>query len=277
VISKVNPDSISPDSLPLIVPGLDELCGSSGNHCRKFALLAAMRLTDLAMQEWPAARGELADSDGFAWWKVQLHLWDNDRLAAFRTVRAELGEYVRSAGERPKGFNAVLYPLDYDPEIVQLARQYRLDPYFVFGLICQESHYEPGIVSGAGAVGLMQLMPPTARRQARKLGLKYSYEKLRDADYNLKLGCRYLADLFDDFRGDSVLVLAAYNAGESAAQAWFEEFGSHDDVWFVERIPYRETRLFVKRNTEHRAAYRRLYPEVAGAAADSTQAPTNGK
>jgi soluble lytic murein transglycosylase len=118
------------------------------------------------------------------------------------------------------------------------------------------------------------LMPATARRQARKLGLGYSQDKLRDPDYNLKLGCRYLADLFADFNGDTVLVLAAYNAGESAAQAWYEEFGDHDDAWFVERIPYRETRLFVKRNTEHRAAYRRLYPDVAGAAADSTAAPT---
>jgi soluble lytic murein transglycosylase-like protein/TolA-binding protein len=276
VISGVNPDSVRPDSLPLVVPGLDELCGVGGAHCRKFAELVAMRITDLAQKEWSKAASEQPDSDGFEWWKARLLLWNNDRMAAYRVLRTELWDYIRAAGERPRGFNSILYPLDFDPEIVRLARQSNLDPYFVFGLICQESHYEPAIASSAGAVGLMQLMPPTAKRMARQLGIPYSAAKLRDPDYNLRLGVHYLANLFMDFNGDSVLMLAAYNAGESAAQSWYEEFGDHDEPLFVERIPFRETRLFVKRNTEHRAAYHRLYPDVTTMTPDST-APTGKK
>ena len=67
---------------------------------------------------------------------------------------------------------------------------------------------------------------------------------------------------FEKFNGDTILVLCAYNAGESRAQEWSAKFGMRERDVFIERIPFRETRLFVKRNIEHRAAYRRLYPDV---------------
>jgi soluble lytic murein transglycosylase len=185
-----------------------------------------------------------------------------DRMTAWRITRTQLGRYIRSAGWRPPGFYQVVYPLDFDPTILELSRDNGVDPYFIFGLICQESHYAEQIVSAAGAIGLMQLMPATARSQARKLGIGFSTDRLYAGEYNLKLGIAHVASLWQEFAGDSLLVLAGYNAGKSAAQMWYEEFGDRDRDVFVEQIPYRETRLFVKRIIEHIAAYRRLYPDL---------------
>jgi soluble lytic murein transglycosylase len=274
--SVISPSRLA-DSLivevPLAVPSLDEIAASGGEHARKFSLLAALRLADLALLEWPVATAEVPPSDGLTWWKARLHLWDGDLDSAWRLVLSKLGFYIRAAGARPEDFFALVYPLEWRTTIAALSAQHGLDPYFVLALICQESHFDADAVSPAGAVGLMQLMPATAKRQTRKLGLSYSAARLRDPDLNLRLGVAHLADLFRDFSGDTLLVLAAYNAGPSAAQAWFEEFGDCPRDVFVERIPYRETRLFIKRNIEHKAAYQRLYPRFAQEAVATPSSP----
>jgi len=270
ILSGVCPDSSEIIRSDLVVPSLDTLFNTGGAHTRKWALLAAMRLPDLALREWGAAAGEIASNAGFHWWRARLHLWAGDERSAWLVVLTKLGAYLRRAGTRPPEFWTLAYPLDFDPIIVDLARARGLDPYLVFALICQESHFDPRAVSPVGATGLMQLMPGTARAEARRLGLSYSASRLRDPDYNLRLGISHLDSLFSDFRGDTVLVLAAYNAGPSAAQAWYEEFGDRPRDEFVELIPYRETRLFIKRVFEHRAAYRRLYPDVVPQSAASS-------
>ena len=250
------------DAFPLLPPSLDELCVSPGLHTRKFGMLAAVRLTEPALKEWSAARREMQDSHGFTWWKAQLQYWSDNRLDAWRTIRAELGVYIRTPGFRPPDFYRIVYPLDFSAPIVKFSTERGLDPYFVFGVICQESHFEEDIVSAAGAIGLMQLMPQTATLEARKLGMEHSTARLYSADHNIHLGTVHLAELMTEFAGDTVLVLAAYNAGKNMAHEWQAEFGDRPRDEFIERIPYRETRLFVKRILEHTAAYRRLYPEA---------------
>jgi soluble lytic murein transglycosylase len=264
--SVIAPSSFADSSCvgrPLIVPTLDEIVSSGGLHARKFALLAAMRLSEWALPEWSAAQAELSPSDGFWWWKARLHVWNGNRDAAWLVILTRLSYYIRTIGERPDEFYTLVYPQAYQENITKLSNDNSLDPYFVMALVCQESHFNKNAVSPVGAVGLTQLMPSTAKREARKLDAHYSASKLRDPEFNLRLGISHLAGLFKDFSNDSVLVLAAYNAGPSAAQAWFEEFGDCPKDVFIERIPYRETRLFIKRNIEHRAAYRRLYPKLS--------------
>ncbi len=248
--------------LPLNAPTLDELCVAQGPHTRKFGMLAALQLPEPALKEWSAARRELQDSPGFVWWKAQLQYWDNNRMEAWRTIRASLGTYIRRAGVRPDDFYRIVYPLDFPDPIKKHSTQYGLDPYFVFGVICQESHFEQDIVSAAGAIGLMQLMPATAKLQAQSLGLAHSTSQLYAAEHNVQLGTSHIADLMKEFSGDTVLVLAAYNAGKDVVHSWQVEFGDCPRDEFIELIPYRETRLFVKRILEHTAAYRRLYPDL---------------
>jgi TolA-binding protein len=254
--------SDSVHNIPLAPPTLDDLCVSQGPHTRKFGMLAALELTVPALKEWPAAQRELPDSPGFDWWKTQVLYWGDQRMDAWRTMRASLGRFIQTAGARPTDFYSIAYPVEFADTVKKYATGHSLDPFFVFGVICQESHFEKDVVSAAGAIGLMQLMPATASLQARSMDVAYSPSQLYRADYNIQLGTAHLADLMKEFNSDTVLVLAAYNAGKDIAHAWQAEFGDRPRDEFIEDIPYRETRLFVKRIMEHIAAYRRLYPDA---------------
>jgi soluble lytic murein transglycosylase len=118
------------------------------------------------------------------------------------------------------------YPLDYEEAIREACSAHRLDPYLVISLISVESRFRPEAVSSVGAVGLMQLMPPTATWVAEENGiLGFSSEQLRDPEMNASLGTWYLAHLLDRYAGDEFLALAAYNAGPTAVDRWLAEDG----------------------------------------------------
>jgi soluble lytic murein transglycosylase len=232
------------------------------SHSMKFCLLEHLGLSDLALREWPAVQDEVGESPGLWWWRAALLEDTGDQNDAWLVIRDHLSSVLLGGGsEVPDLFWRIAYPFDFDDIVQKYSVARPFDAHFVLGIICQESRFRADAVSGAGAVGLMQLMPPTARRLAPKLGLPSSAAKLTNPEHNIALGTAYLEELFQMFSGDSVLVLAAYNAGESAAQAWDAEFGGETDV-FIEHIPYRETRLFVKRVLQNIAAYRRLHPDL---------------
>lgn len=126
----------------------------------------------------------------------------------------------------------------------------------------RESEFDPKVVSPAGARGLMQLMPGTARMMAEKLGLGYEPGRLTsDPAYNAQLGGAYLATLRAEFGASPVLVAVGYNAGPGRARRWIEELGdprlaSADVVDWVEMIPFTETRNYVMRVAESLPVYR---------------------
>jgi soluble lytic murein transglycosylase len=124
----------------------------------------------------------------------------------------------------------------------------------------RESEFDPGVISGAGALGLMQVMPGTGRDTARALGLTYSQQRLLDdPDYNLLLGSTYIAGLIEQFDGNPVLVSVGYNAGPGRARQWLERFGdprdAEDITFWIEAIPFSETRNYIMRVTESFAIY----------------------
>ena len=132
----------------------------------------------------------------------------------------------------------------------------------VLALIRQESAFNPRAISSAGARGLMQLMPATARSVAAAERVGYDGSLLTvDADYNLRLGTAYLGKQLEDFGGSYVLALAAYNAGPSRAKAWIRAYGDPrlpavDAIDWVESIPLAETRNYVQRVLENLQVYR---------------------
>ena len=137
-----------------------------------------------------------------------------------------------------------------------------LEPALVLAIIRQESAFDRGAVSRAGARGLMQLMPATARRVAARAGLPYARARLtEDAAYNLRLGQLYLKDLLAQFGGHYALAIAAYNAGPHRVRRWLRRFGSTpvtEDalVDWIEKIPFGETRNYVQRVLEATVVYR---------------------
>jgi soluble lytic murein transglycosylase len=130
------------------------------------------------------------------------------------------------------------------------------------GIIRQESSFDTSTVSPAGARGLMQLMPDTARLMAHDLGLRVSIPALTgDAQYNIRLGCTYMRQLLDQFRGSIPLAVAAYNAGPSRVQDWLVGYGDPRTdatgmIDWIELIPFSETRNYVQRVIENLVVYR---------------------
>ncbi|MEX2616606.1 MAG: lytic transglycosylase domain-containing protein [Alphaproteobacteria bacterium] len=136
------------------------------------------------------------------------------------------------------------------------------NPALVHAVIRQESAFDTGATSSAGARGLMQLMPATARGLARQLNVSHSHQRLTtDPAHNLTLGSTYLAQLIEKFDGSIVLALASYNAGPSRVYRWLSEYGDprdgsiHAAVDWVESIPYPETRNYVQRVLENLPIY----------------------
>lgn len=160
------------------------------------------------------------------------------RIFAQDQSRAELGH---------------LYPRPYFAEIVSAAREAQVDPYLVLSVIRQESLFAEGAVSSAGAVGLMQIMPQNGLVLARQLGLsRFERDLLFDPHLSIRMGSHYLGELLRAFasgpssRLGLVPGLAAYNANPQVVRRWLERFAREDSDAFIERIPYKETRLYVK-------------------------------
>ncbi len=153
----------------------------------------------------------------------------------------------------------IVHPFPYRETIVREARARGLDPFFVAGLIRQESMFHPTIRSSAGAVGLMQLLPSTAQEVARAEGLRYTPASLEDPEINVRLGTAFLANMVRRFEGSAEDALSAYNAGPTRARQWQSRPEYRDTNVFIEHIPFAETRHYVKVVQQYARIYTALY------------------
>jgi soluble lytic murein transglycosylase len=154
-----------------------------------------------------------------------------------------------------------IYPLIYAPVLERVAEQQRLDPSLVAAVIRRESQFDRDVQSPVGATGLMQLMPATAAETARRVALpEFRQEQVRVPEINMTLGTRYLRDLLDRYAGSVTPALISYNAGPHRYVRWREypEFKADAEL-MIERIPFSETRIYVKTIIAYRYIYRRLW------------------
>ncbi|MCG0277762.1 MAG: lytic transglycosylase domain-containing protein [Thermanaeromonas sp.] len=153
----------------------------------------------------------------------------------------------------------LFYPMPYREKIFFYARQNGLDPLLVLALIRTESKFYPLAVSATGARGLMQLMPETAEWVAGKMGLQFNVERLFEPDYNLRLGTWYLAHILREFKGNLPATLAAYNAGSEKVKEWLDGGVWSGSTADLHRVPFPETREFVRQVLRNYSVYRWLY------------------
>jgi len=227
--------SVMPLSEPLS-PDPDALAAFGARDAvRRVVKLSALDLRPEAQREWVAVVRGL-DDEGLllaASFAERNRLYDRSINTADRTQRRH------DFGLR--------YPTPYQTEIEEGARQNGLDTALVYGLVRQESRFVSDIVSAAGAVGLMQLMPPTARWVARQTGRgSRQAPKLDDPELNIQLGAYYLRYVLDKLDGLPALGAAAYNAGPGRAQAWRGTVPLEGAI-YVETIPFNETRDYAKK------------------------------
>ena len=192
--------------------------------------------------------------------------WKRGRLRpAITAMKRAHPEWKSEAGDRlPSDVWHILYPFEHREQLLAQASARQLDPSLVAAVIWQESTFDAGAVSTAGARGLMQVMPATGRLLA---GRGARRPNLHDPTTSLSLGTLYLKQLLDRFDGRVERALAAYNAGPNRVVTWTAGRPDVPAEEFVESIPFTETRNYVMAILAHQEHYRRLYglgPAAAG-------------
>ena len=154
-----------------------------------------------------------------------------------------------------------LFPFPYQKPILQYARQEKINPLLVISVMRKESTFDPNIDSVVGAIGLMQIVPPTAQWVAQQIELKdYS---LTDPEDNIRIGSWYLSHNHNRYDNNSLLAVASYNAGTGNVNAWLDRYDINNRDRFVEQIPFPETKDYVEGVFGNYWNYLRLYnPEI---------------
>jgi soluble lytic murein transglycosylase len=196
---------------------------------------------------------------GREWREMTRAMQRPDRLAA-AVAAAELGltnEAILTLARAAYWDDMELrFPLAHRPLVEAEAALHALPVDWLYAVIRQESAFDQDIASHAGAIGLMQLMPATAREVAAKTGREPPARlELIDPALNIALGSAYLAEMQRRFAGHSLVASAAYNAGPNAVRRWLPEQPVAGDLWLTE-IPYAETRTYVRRVLTYRIIYR---------------------
>ena len=190
-------------------------------------------------------------SEAYAEWFYGLNKLSASELAAAGVLADSWGWHDRAINAMIAGKHwnhlGLRFPLAYETHVRQAAKTTALEPEFIFAIARQESAMAATAKSSAGARGLMQLMPATARYTARKHGIHHQTDDLYRPEHNISLGSRYLDELVNKYQGNRILAAAAYNAGPHRVKKWQANTGNAlpYDVW-IETIPFKETRGYVQ-------------------------------
>ena len=153
------------------------------------------------------------------------------------------------------------YPLEYKDLILEHAKRHELDPALLAAIVYEESKFSPMSRSRAGAVGLMQLMPETASWAGAEIGRPELAARLTEPAANLAIGSWYFHYLLARYH-NTAFALAAYNGGQRNLDKWLAQNNGRAQDQVIDRIPFAETRAFVRRAQRSRWIYGWLYPEL---------------
>ena len=222
-------------------------------------------LPDMAISElrWTSQRFP-QDDKPLSYIMARIHASNDDYQRGIAGLRGIFPDYASMRiAALPDEVWQLLFPMRHWDIVSAEAAKNQLDPSLIMGLIRQESAFNEKARSSANARGLMQILPTTASKLARQARIpRYRAEKLFLAETNVVLGTRYL-DLLMQRYGKTELALAAYNAGSSRVDLWLKEFGEVDMPEFVEKIPFSETRGYIKQVLSNQAFYGLLTSSAA--------------
>jgi soluble lytic murein transglycosylase len=194
-------------------------------------------------------------------WELR-NMTDRQLLAAAQYAnKIELFDRAVNTADRTKVEHdfTLRYLMPFRDKVEPRAAAVDLDEAWAYGLIRQESRFIINARSSAGAGGLMQIMPATAKMVAKQIGMDYQPAMMHDIDTNIRLGTRYLADIYNKFDGSAVLASAGYNAGPGRPRTWRSTLDRPvEGAIFAETIPFNETRQYVENVLSNTAYYAAL-------------------
>ena len=152
-----------------------------------------------------------------------------------------------------------IHPIKYSEYVYKYSQEYDMDPLLVFAIIKTESNFDENAVSKSGAIGLMQLMPETAKERAEKLNIEYTEETLYSSEDNIRLGISYYKTLLDYYNKNYILAFVAYNEGIGNVDKWISEETINNVGTDIENIPFKETNMYVRKIIHNYQIYKELY------------------
>jgi soluble lytic murein transglycosylase len=228
-------------------------------RAQKAQLLANAALYDFAVAEMQAA------SPGSPPWEAksvaEIYSEQGSYIRSIEALkRAAPGYFAAEIPQIPRPVWEQLFPRPFWEELRKDSTANQLDPHLVASLIRQESEFNPGAISHANAMGLMQLLPSVGKNLAKEMKIRhFSSDELLLANTNLQLGTRYFKHMVDHYDGQVQYALAAYNAGEDRVDDWRKNGNFSDVEEFVESIPFTETREYVQAIMRNAMIYKLLY------------------
>jgi soluble lytic murein transglycosylase len=247
---------------PMPLPGRFSLTPPADNlRVQKSMLLGNCGLIDFAIRELQAAGAEPGENWATAQ-MIKLYTEDGHYDRALELLKRTVpGYYSFQLSALPRPFWEGLFPRPYWDNLKRHSADNKLDPFLVASLIRQESEFNPGAISRANAMGLMQILPKVGQQLAKSEKIKaFNTDMLLDPNTNIQLGTRYFKQLLDRYDGQVEYALAAYNAGAERVDEWRK--GKYRDIHeFVESIPFTETREYVEAIVRNVSVYQRLYQD----------------
>lgn len=213
------------------------------------------RIQELMAIDWPiSAKRE---------WYQLLNRVNKDELQAIAVLANQWEQHsqaIRSLSKARKWHDLGLrFPTPYKQPVMKNADKNKIDPAWIYGIMRRESAFSEDVKSPVGAIGLMQIMPKTAKYIGKKIGVnKVSYSDLTKANNNIELGSAYLSYLNDKYKGHKVLATASYNAGPNRVDKWIPKTGSMPADQWIDSIPFTETRGYVKAVLEYTTIFKSL-------------------
>jgi soluble lytic murein transglycosylase len=248
-------------TIPLPRPVPAELCGSESRSSAlpPFVALKQLNLTELAKSYLHDVLAEHPSEPRALLALGHLEAEAKDYAAALFATKRVVPEYPEyDFVQLPKETWDLLFPKVFWNLVSQQARANRLDSNLVLGVIRQESAFDPHATSSANARGLMQVLPSTAGGRNKRSRLTAEHQ-LYNPDYNIRVGCHYLAELIRAFNGNVEEAVAAYNAGDTRVKEWLQGRSFSEPAEFVESIPFRDTRAYVEAVMRDGKIYKGLF------------------
>jgi soluble lytic murein transglycosylase len=235
---------------------LEGLSPDIRSSLERFRIFLGLGMREEAISVLVRAANRLSDPEALVY--VCQTLQNAGAYQRAMSLVSRFGDRAMQGGDRMGAYD-ILYPFAYWTTVREISEHNMLDPLLLLSVIREESRFDPRARSAAGALGLMQLMPPTARTLSRRLDLDIPDDaSLYDITTNITIGGYYLNSLLKEF-GSLPVALAAYNAGHDKVREWIREGNYRSIDEFIEDIPYDETRNYVTRILLNYATYMNLW------------------
>ena len=247
-------------SRPVVFPNIKNLDKINNKAIARTRELDNLGLSEYLIYEYKKSGVQkFMNKSNYYYYLARFYSTSGKKFRAYQLIDLYFKRFlVKNSSNIPQDLWEIAYPSYLLEKVTSKVEKYSIDPFLILALIRQESFFEENAISLANAIGLMQIMPDMVNNHR-----KYTRNDLFDVDINLDIGIRNFYNILKRFNNKAYLAIASHNAGVKNVEEWLGRLNYKNDEEFIEQIPFRETRNFVKRVLTGYYQYKRIYEKRA--------------